>query len=590
MRPTDAGPAHERRDGYAPLVRPARPVDTGPAWPTRNADVPLARSGVAQAGWPAAQPDDAMRVHGDRRPVSGAGAGWPAAPDPAPARSAWSVGAPQAPTARPVDARTGWQGSHAQDLAAHPVGNPQVPTARPEDHARTGRQGANAQDPTARPVNNPQLPTARPGDHTQTGRQDAGPHSPNTRPADHPSAHTAWPVNDPQVPTARPVDHARTGWHGSNAQDPTAHPQFPDHTQTGRQNSLQFPLARPGDHRPAHAAWQRTGAHTHTRPAERSVVPVPLRRAGAEPAHARHAAGPARRRTISSDMVLDTVPMGRVRHRRGDTGAVVYALPDASLDTPPSGLRKFDLGTVPASVTPPRSWRKAAWFAVGTSAAVVLGLAAATVEFMGHPADGPVIDALPAYPTGPLTLEKLPIDETTSLPGRPTTRPDTSRPNTVRHSDAPPTAQPSTADPGTTPPTGSPTAPGTGTGSTTPGTQTTPARPTRTTVGRAPVTPTNPQAMGDRTEAYFRAVTEDPAAANAMTSGGLAREGAKGIESRYAGVERVEVQQITIDRDQSVTTSTVKVIREDGSESIEQRRLTFTLGGDPKITEDSATA
>jgi len=422
------------------------------------------------------------------------------------------------------------------------------------DHAWTGWQGFNAQDPAARPV------------------------------------------SDPQIPTARPDDHTQTGWQGANAQDPTAHPQFPDHTQAGRQNSLQFPLARPGDHRPAHAAWQRTGAHTHTRPAERTgehtVVPVPLRRAGAEPARARHAAGPARRRTISSDMVLDTVPMGRVRHRRGDTGAVVYALPDASLDTPPSGLRKFDLGTVPASVTPPRSWRKAAWFAVGTSAAVVLGLAAATVEFMGHPADGPVIDALPAYPTGPLTLEKLPIDETTSLPGRPTTRPDTSRPNTVRHSDAPPTAQPSTADPGTTPPTGSPTAPGTGTGSTTPGTQTTPARPTRTTVGvgPAPVTPTNPQAMGDRTEAYFRAVTEDPAAANAMTSGGLAREGAKGIESRYAGVERVEVQQITIDRNQSVTTSTVKVIREDGSESIEQRRLTFTWSGDPKITEDSATA
>jgi len=392
VRPTDAGPAHARRDVYAPLVRPARPVDTGPAWPTRNADVPMARSGSAQVRWPGA---------------------------------------------------------------------------------------------------------------------------------------------DPQVPTARPAE--------------------------------------------------RTGSH--------AVVPVPLRRAGAEPAHARHAAEPAhaRRKTISSDMVLDTVPMARVRHRRGDTGAVVYALPD----TPPSGLRTFDLGTVPASVTPPRSWRKAAWFAVGTSAAVVLGLAFATVELMGHPADGPLIDALPAYPTGPLTLEKLPIQETTSLPGQPTKPTDTStnRPNTARHSDAPPATQAgTTTDPGTTPPAGSPTAPGAGDGGTTPGTPTTPARPTRTTVGPAPVTPTNPQEMGDRTEEYFRAVTENPDAANSMTSGGLAREGAEGIESRYAGVERVEVQQITINRNQSVTTSTVKVIREDGSESVEQRQLTFTWGGDPKITDDSTTA
>ncbi len=67
---------------------------------------------------------------------------------------------------------------------------------------------------------------------------------------------------------------------------------------------------------------------------------------------------------VSADMVLDTVPLG---------GARVYALPEA----PATGLRKFDLGNVPASVTPPRSWRRAAWFAVGTSAAVVLGLTVA---------------------------------------------------------------------------------------------------------------------------------------------------------------------------------------------------------------------
>jgi len=367
----------------------------------------------------------------------------------------------------------------------------------------------------------------------------------------------AWPTRNADVPMARSA--AQAAW-------PAAGPAWPAaHTDTYVPAQHQIPTTRPAAH---------------------AVVPAPLRRADAEPAHARHAAGPAhaRRKTISSDMLLDTVPMGRVRHRRGDTGAVVYALPD----TPPSGLRKFDLGTVPASVTPPRSWRKAALFAVGTSAAVVLGLTVATVELMGHPAEGPVIDALPAFPTGPLTLEKLPIQETTSLPGQP--QKPTSRPNTARHSNTPPDTGADTTDQGNPAPTGGgPAAPGTG-GGTTSGLPTTPAPPTRTTVGQMPVTPTSPEDMGDSTEAYFRNVTEDPAAAAAMTSGGLAREGEEGIESRYAGVARIEVQEMTIDQSQAVTTSTVKVVREDGTETIEQRSLTFTWGGDPKITDDSVTA
>ncbi len=52
----------------------------------------------------------------------------------------------------------------------------------------------------------------------------------------------------------------------------------------------------------------------------------------------------------------------------------------------------------------------------------------------------------------------------------------------------------------------------------------------------------------------------------------------------------MEVQEITIDRNQAVTTSTVKVVHEDGTETIEQRQLTFTSGGDPKITAEATTA
>jgi hypothetical protein len=96
--------------------------------------------------------------------------------------------------------------------------------------------------------------------------------------------------------------------------------------------------------------------------------------------------------------------------------------------------------------------------------------------------------------------------------------------------------------------------------------------------------------MGDRTEQYFALVTEDPQAAHEMCTGGMAREGPEGIEQRYAGVDHVEIQRITIDRNQAVTTSTVKVVHDDGTATVEQRRLTFTWGGDPKISGDTTTA
>lgn len=316
----------------------------------------------------------------------------------------------------------------------------------------------------------------------------------------------------------------------------------------------------------------------------RQDVPAPLRR---RPRHA--APDPA-----APDVLADTVPMGGARHSKDETtgplsSAVVYALPE----TPATGLRKFDLGTVPASVTPPRSWRKAAWFAVGTSAAVALGLTIATAELMSRPvSDGSLIDALPAYPTGPLTLADLPHEATTSdapstgRPPRSSDKPRTSETAPPPAQDSPPrdTVIGSTTSEESVAPTEPPSEDST---TTTP--PTTPREPVRHTVGPAPVTPTDPAKMGDRTEEYFRLVTSDPAAAHAMTTGGMAREGAEGIEARYGGVERVEVQEITIDRNEAITTSKVKVVHEDGTETIEHRQLTFTWGGDPKITAETTT-
>ncbi len=289
--------------------------------------------------------------------------------------------------------------------------------------------------------------------------------------------------------------------------------------------------------------------------------------AGHLPTHARFPWGPSPEG--------DTAPILLLPHQSESDDVVVHSVPE------PRGLGKFDLGIVPASVTPPRSWRKAAWFAVGTSAAVVCGLAVAAVRLVGTPPTSGIIDALPAFPTQE-ELGTLPLDEKTRASVPPSSRssspsPTSSRPESTRHPQDPTRPDPS-----------GPTTSGSPAASTTSG-QTVwsePIPPPRTTVGPEPVTPTSPEAMGDRTELYFVLVTEDPKAAHDMCAGAMAREGPDGIRARYAGVDHVEVQDMTIDRNEAMTTSTVKIVHEDGTETMEQRRLTFTWGGDPKISGD----
>lgn len=418
-------------------------------------------------------------------------------------------------------------------------------------------------------------PAVRPTDSGPTHAQHD--RAPSFRRAD--MAPPAWPTSE--VLTRRP------GWPVEPAPEPAPEPAAPA-WPAPRHRAAKMPSAGsrvPSSRRPAHATADGAPPSFLRNPiVSRKAgkdVPAPLRRhAAAEPA------------AVPADSLADTVPMATAKHSKPEldplSGPVVYALPE----TAATGLRTFDLGTVPASVTPPRTWRKAAWFAVGTSAAVVLGLTVATTELMGRQVDdGALIDALPAYPSGPLSLPQLPHEASSSdVPdtGRPTTsrtRPSASAATPPPSQDSPPRdtvtgsttgeesavpAEPTSEDPTTT--------------------STTPSVPTRTTVGDAPVPATNPQKMGDVTEQYFQLVTSDPAAAHAMTTGGMAREGAEGIEARYGGIQRVEVQDITIDRGQAITTSRVKVVHEDGTETVEQRQLTFTWGGDPKITADTVTA
>ncbi|MBE9375076.1 hypothetical protein IQ251_11550 [Saccharopolyspora sp. HNM0983] len=108
-------------------------------------------------------------------------------------------------------------------------------------------------------------------------------------------------------------------------------------------------------------------------------------------------------------------PPGHPGHRRrivaGDPHSSACApQPDPLTDTfPAGGLHKFDLGMVPASVTPPRTWRHAAWFAITTSAAALGGLVLAGSLLVNSPVrlDGQQLPSMPRgrdYPPVPQPL------------------------------------------------------------------------------------------------------------------------------------------------------------------------------------------
>lgn len=278
----------------------------------------------------------------------------------------------------------------------------------------------------------------------------------------------------------------------------------------------------------------------------------------------------------------------------------VYAAP--LLD----GLGKFDLGSVPASVTPPKTWRKAAWFATGASGAVVVGLLFAGTFLVGGPTT--TTDALgggwPGRQNGgnPLILPDPslgqqggtggaggdPQDSSSSGGGRSGTRddaPDTHPQNAVgseTSEDESPTDSSSSgdsSDPVTTGPTSTPARP--------------PAKPPVTPAQRE-TSPTNvfyetspdPKAMGDNTEKFFNNVTTDPSEASAVTTGDLKQEGSQGLRQRYANVAYFEVKKVEIDPDNNTTVNTLEVTHTDGTKTVEQRTLTF--GDDEKIADDGA--
>ncbi|SFQ24397.1 hypothetical protein SAMN05421810_105326 [Amycolatopsis arida] len=263
--------------------------------------------------------------------------------------------------------------------------------------------------------------------------------------------------------------------------------------------------------------------------------------------------------------------------------ARVYAAPV------PDGLSTFDLGTVPASVTPPKSWRKAAWFATVSSGGVVVALLLAgslLVEPPGNP-HSQAINGWTERGGQPLLEGEELADES----------------DTIRRSPESGTSSPADADPTTdwSPLPGSPgpRASSSAPVARTPGPSAAPSptseqrakprKPPPTKAKRAYAPPKHfmsmdPKTMADRSEFYLNEVTENPAAAHEVTTGELAAGGPEGLRRRHGHVAYYEVKEIYVDPNEGYTVNTVEVTHPDGSKSTQRRTLVF--GDDTKIQRD----
>ena len=307
----------------------------------------------------------------------------------------------------------------------------------------------------------------------------------------------------------------------------------------------------------------------------------------AEPPGPESRAEQAARRT----RVSLATPKPRGADQEEDDDVRVYAVP------PIDGLGGFTIGSVPASVTPPKTWRKAAWFATGASGAVVVGLLCAGSFLVGKPPmDQAVQGSWPGYQGAPAVVD--PTVEQPPSEGGGAAGPDTSTHSenaagTTRGGGAGPVdsaARPPAAGPDTSTGTGTGTTGPQTTGTTTPGgaprkPPVTPAQ--RETPAKAPwwySFPPDAQTMGDNSEKFFNTVTTDPGTASSVTTGDLHDQGPQALSERYAGIAYFEVKKVSIDQERGVTVNTVEVTHTDGTKTIEERTLTF--GDGDKIASD----
>jgi hypothetical protein len=272
-----------------------------------------------------------------------------------------------------------------------------------------------------------------------------------------------------------------------------------------------------------------------------------------------------------------------------DDDVRIYAAPPIdAID----GLGGFPIGSVPASVTPPKTWKKAAWFATGASGAVVVGMLFAGSYLVGKPSmDEAVQGAWPGYQGVPTVIDPTGQYPPSSHQGGSAAGPDSApRPDGPAEKTSGESGGAGPADGTTPPPAHSSHSGPSATGTATP--DELPQKPPVTPAQREnPVKPPwwysfppDAQTMGDNSEKFFNTVTTDPAAASSVTTGSLHDQGPRALARRYAGIAYFEVKKVSIDQQRGVTVNTVEITYTDGTKKVEDRTLTF--GDGDKITAD----
>jgi hypothetical protein len=253
---------------------------------------------------------------------------------------------------------------------------------------------------------------------------------------------------------------------------------------------------------------------------------------GAEPAGSGHCPPAAPRRVV--------LPASRERP------AV-----DPYVDTISIGLRKFNIGTVPASVTPPSTWRHAAGCTLAASATALAGLAVLSAAVVGTSESSHGARAVPSPPTdGPAAGTHA----GRAAPGRHRIRSHAKDGGRVQNVNA----------------------------------------AARSARQRAPARPATVRREADgvsllaQTRAFYREVATDPDAAYRRTGGALHARGREALRREYDGITSISLETITANPDEGTTTSTMRLHYADGTRRRVTRTCRFTPGERPRIADDGA--
>jgi hypothetical protein len=265
--------------------------------------------------------------------------------------------------------------------------------------------------------------------------------------------------------------------------------------------------------------------------------------------------------TLSGDLLGDPGP-GHP-DGAGDVGGsrpsvqrrVVLASPrerpavDPHVDTISIGLRKFNIGTVPASVTPPSTWRHAAGFTLAASVTALAGLAVLSAAVAATSGQTGEASAVPAPPSdGPAASTH---SGNTGF-GRHRMRPHVRARGPVQN------AYPA------------------GRG----------ARHVASANASGPRQEAASGAMVAETRAFYREVATDPAVAYRRTGGALHARGRQALRNDYGGVFSISLETITADPGEETTTSTMRLRYTDGTSRRVTRVCHFTSGTHPRIADD----